>query len=254
MTEPSTRETILRRFHAERPGITSSALARAGSYHRLAELVPPGARVLDLACGDGYLLELLAARGARPIGVDLSAAELAAARARSAAHPLVLARAQALPLATGAVDACVSHFAFMLMDDPEQVVRELARVIAPGGWFAAVLGGGPTAHGDDAFHRYLALTAEIQRAAPRFGDPRTKSEEGWRELFAGWGAIAFERWELDLTGSFEQVWHCLGGTYAMEQVDRAAIGEQLRAVVADLIDGEGRVPCRMVAWLATVQR
>src|SRR5262245_23414487 len=79
MTE---NETFMLRFHAERPGVTSAAWARAGTYAWLADHAAAGERVLDIGCGDGYLLALLASRGARPVGLDLSAHELVAARGR----------------------------------------------------------------------------------------------------------------------------------------------------------------------------
>ena len=81
--EEREREAWLRRFHAATPGITSAALARGGTYHRLAALVPAGARVLDLGAGDGYLCELLATRGAWAVGVDISQEELDRLRRRA---------------------------------------------------------------------------------------------------------------------------------------------------------------------------
>jgi SAM-dependent methyltransferase len=71
----------VRAFHAAHAGAMSRAFARAGSYDRLAALVPPRARVLDLACGDGSLLDRL---GPRAIGIDVSRDELALARGRVA--------------------------------------------------------------------------------------------------------------------------------------------------------------------------
>ena len=107
----SEREAFLRRFHAAHPGITSSAIARArpASYDRLAAAVPRDARVLDLACGDAHLLSRL---GPRAIGLDL-----APSRGPHGGAAIVQGRAQALPFADRAFDACVCHLAFMLFDD-----------------------------------------------------------------------------------------------------------------------------------------
>jgi len=265
--EARAREAFLRRFHAARPGCTSEALARGGTYHRLAALVPPGARVLDLGAGDGYLCELLAARGARAVGVDFSHDELARFGARvrrlgAAAAPApvgapvaVAARAQELPFADGAFDACVSHFALMLMADAPAVVRELWRVLAPGGQLAALLGGGPVAGAPagDAFHRFLEIAGPRLRA-PALVEPGARSERGFRALVAGWDAVDYERWEVDLGGSFDEVWCFLGASYQLPPEDAAAVQAALAASVAELTDAEGRVPCRMVAWLGTARR
>lgn len=95
---PSLSETFLQAFHEARPGLTSKAYGdlpavfrgqqRASSYAALTEVVPASSQafqLLDLACGEGYLLGLLAARrqhGLMLNGVDMSAAELALARER----------------------------------------------------------------------------------------------------------------------------------------------------------------------------
>ena len=252
----SDREAFLRRFHAARPGITSSVLARPGratSYDRLIAAVPPGARVLDLGCGDTYLVARL---GPRAIGLDL-----APSRGREGgAAAIVAGRAQALPFADRAFDACVCHLAFMLFDDLERVVSELRRVVVPGGVFAAVLGGGPTAGGadgdaddaDDAFRRFLAI------ASPRgggFGDRRASTEAGWRELFAcrdapgGAGGPRFERFVVDLSGPFAEVWRFLGASYQLSGADAPAIRARLEAAYAE----RAVVPCRVVMWLATIR-
>ena len=240
-------EAFLRQFHDGHAGITSRVLARGGSYERLAARVcverarvddaetnPHQLRVLDLGCGDGYLLDLLAARRCDAVGLDISRAELALAK-----RPRVQARAQQLPFADGAFDAAVSHLAFMLMDEPERVVAELARVLVPGGAFHAVLGGGPTADGCDAFHRFLALG---RPRGPRLGDRRAGAEAGWRELFAGW-QLDFERWEIDLAGSLDEVWAFLASSYQAHDDVRAQLAAEF---------GE-RVPCTVVMWCATAR-
>ncbi len=233
----SEREALLRRFHAERPGITSEVFAGRGSYARLAAAVAGGDRVLDLGCGDDHLIALC---GPRAVGIDLAPARRVGQRA------LVTGRAQALPFADRAFDACVSHLAFMLFDELDAVVRELRRVTVPGGRFAAVLGGGPTADGGagerDAFHAFLDVAALTR---PRLGDRRASHEAGWRALFGG--APRFERFVIDLSGPFDQVWRFLGASYQL--TDAAAA----RAALAGQFAGRAVVPCRVVMWLATVE-
>jgi SAM-dependent methyltransferase len=254
------REAMMVGFHATRPGATAAALVRGdvgggSSYARLAALAAPGQRVLDLGCGDGALLDALAARGVGDaIGVDLAAGDLARARARG--HRVVRGRAEALPLADGACDLVLCHLALMLMGDLDAVAAEVARVLAPGGRLAAVVGGGPTADGDDAFHRYLGLVAPRLPAAPTWQvDRRLGDEAGWAALLPGFTVAPFARWALELGGSFEEVWASLAGTsYQAAAVDQAALRAALAAAVAPLTSAAGRVPCTMVVWLGVATR
>src|ERR1700690_1501854 len=98
-------EDFVQAFHARRPRATSSAFARGGSYERLAALVPPRARVLDLACGEGALLAHL---GAHAVGIDLSQCDLSIA-----GDNVARARARALPFANASFDVVTCHLAFM---------------------------------------------------------------------------------------------------------------------------------------------
>ncbi len=229
-------ERELRAFHARNPGATSRAFAKTGSYARLAAAVAGAERVLDLACGDRVT------PGA--IGVDLSLEELS-----RTAGPRVVARAQALPFGDASFDAVVCHLAFMLFDDIERVVAELARVIAPGGTFAALVGGGPVegAGERDAFHRFLAIAKPHVRSLA-LGDPRAKSERGWRELFAGWSEPRFERVELELGGTFEEAWDFVGASYQLDPAFADRVRDELRAELGD------RASCRVACFVATVIR
>ena len=104
----------------------------------LAALVE-GPRVLDLGVGPGAGV-VEAARvdpGRRPVGLDLSGQMLRRARARARAEgvPLdaVRADALALPLRDGAFDGATAHSFLYLLPDPARAVREIARVLRPGG-------------------------------------------------------------------------------------------------------------------------
>jgi ubiquinone/menaquinone biosynthesis C-methylase UbiE len=99
--------------------------------------LPAPRTALDLGCGTAQLTVDLAARfpGARVLGADLSQEMLAAGRKRGAMLDLVRANVYALPLATGAVDLVTNTISYHWYLDYERALAEIARVIAPGGYF-----------------------------------------------------------------------------------------------------------------------
>ena len=103
-----------------------------------------GRRVLEVGAGSAMCSRWLAAHGARPVAFDVSAGMLrharAGARDTGIAVPLVQADAQFLPFATGSFDLAFTAFgAVPFVADSARVMREIARVLKPGGrWvFAA---------------------------------------------------------------------------------------------------------------------
>ncbi len=81
---------------------------------------------------------------------------------------------------------------------------------------------------------------------PRLGDPRARREAGWRELMPAWQHHPFERWELPLGGTFDQVWDFLGASYEVPPEHASALRAELRAATAEW---DGVVPCTAVAYL-----
>jgi SAM-dependent methyltransferase len=96
-----------------------------------------GLDVIELGCGTAYLSALLARQGARPVGVDLTPAQLAtAARCQERfgiAFPLVEADAEQVPLPDAAADLVVSEYGASVWCAPERWVAEAARLLRPGG-------------------------------------------------------------------------------------------------------------------------
>jgi ubiquinone/menaquinone biosynthesis C-methylase UbiE len=94
--------------------------------------------LVDLGTGTGRMLELFAPRFRRGIGLDLSPAMLGYARANLERAGLSHAQVRQgdiydLPLADQSTDAVVMHQVLHFLTDPQPVIREAARVLAPGG-------------------------------------------------------------------------------------------------------------------------
>lgn len=115
--------------------VWNDALLRARAVTRL---VPPGLRVLDLGTGTGVLARELAEAGLQVVAVDHSTAMLAAARSKlqemgTAGVELRQGDASDLPLADAEVDAAFAHMVLQYLASPIEAVREMARVVRPGG-------------------------------------------------------------------------------------------------------------------------
>lgn len=95
--------------------------------------LPPGSRVLDLACGTGDFCRELSSAGLAVIGVDLSYGMLAAARTDA---PLVQADILRLPVPDGVIDGITCGFALRNLVELPGFFAELARVVRPGGRIA----------------------------------------------------------------------------------------------------------------------
>ena len=105
-------------------------------------LLPPaaGARVLDMACGQGRMSRYLARRGADVVGVDVSAAMLGKARAAGPAGITYLCAdvTRAPTWWDGRpFDGCTCELALMDIDDLAGALATVAAVLRPGGWFVA---------------------------------------------------------------------------------------------------------------------
>jgi len=100
---------------------------------------PPGVSALDVGCGPGTVTGLLAAAlGAdHVIAVDPSAQFVEAARARCPGVDVRQAVAESLPFPTDAVDVAVAQLVVHFMTDSMVGLREMARVVVPGGVVAA---------------------------------------------------------------------------------------------------------------------
>jgi SAM-dependent methyltransferase len=97
-----------------------------------------GTDAIELGCGTAYVSAWLARRGARPIGIDITPAQLETARRMQQLHdlhfPLVEGNAEQTPFADGSADLVVSEYGASIWCDPYLWIPEAHRLLRPGGW------------------------------------------------------------------------------------------------------------------------
>lgn len=131
--------------------------------------IRPGMRVLDVACGTGVLArEVAKAAGGmeRVVGLDPATGMLEVAARRAPGITWHSGVAGELPFADGTFDAVVSQFGLMFFPDRAAALREMARVLVPGGRMAVAVW--------DSLERTPAYAAEValieRMAGPRAAD------------------------------------------------------------------------------------
>jgi SAM-dependent methyltransferase len=120
-------------YERSRPGYPPEAVDLLVETAGLA----PGSRVLDLAAGTGKMTRQLHERGLRCVAAEPSPSMREVFARVVPGVPLVGATAEQVPLDDATVDAVVVAQAFHWFD-PAVALREMARVLRPGGWLALV--------------------------------------------------------------------------------------------------------------------
>ena len=106
-------------------------------------ILPPdleGRDTIELGCGTGYVSAWLARRGARPVGIDNSPAQLETARAFQREFgldfPLLHGNAEDVPYPDASFDYAISEYGASIWCDPYEWIPEAARLLRPGGRLA----------------------------------------------------------------------------------------------------------------------
>jgi trans-aconitate methyltransferase len=224
--------------------------------------MPGDRRWLDLGCGTGALTETLlaAVAPASVVGVDPSAWFVAHARARipDPRAAFVEGAADAIPLASGSVDAAVAGLVLNFIPDLAAGLAELRRVVVPGGTIAAYVW--DYAGRMELIRRFFDAAIELDPAA-------VAADEGLRFSICAPGPLgaAFENAGLaevevrpieipTVFTSFDDYWTpFLSGTapapgYAMSlsEAERGRLRERLRATLPTEDDGSIHLVAR--AW------
>jgi SAM-dependent methyltransferase len=102
--------------------------------------LPADAAVVDVGCGEGRVGRVLAEHGHRIWGIDSSPLLADAARGAGGFQDVVLGDAAALPWPDNDFDLALAFMTLMDMPDAVTAVREIARVLRPGGWLCIAIG------------------------------------------------------------------------------------------------------------------
>jgi SAM-dependent methyltransferase len=129
-------------------------------FHRdqfLNLLPPPGHRTVDIGCGEGRLTRDLKRLGHDVIGIDSSPSLVAAARELDPSMDIRLADADALPLNDASVNLAVAFMSLHDIDPMPIAVREVARILEPGGRLCLAI-----VHPINSAGRFEQKTADAQ--------------------------------------------------------------------------------------------
>jgi SAM-dependent methyltransferase len=202
----------------------------------------PGTRLLDVACGPGFIAGAAAQRGAAVVGLDFSAAMIAQARGRLPLLTFQEGDAEALPFDAASFDAVVMNFGLLHVARPDAALAEALRVLRPGGRYGFTVWAAP--------ERAVAFGIAL-RAIETFGNRDVPLPEGppffrfsdaaeTRRTLESIGFTSVEIRELPLT------WRPASADAVFEALSRggvrtaAVLRAQTPAALAAIRDAVGR--------------
>jgi len=105
--------------------------------------IQPATKVLDVACGPGYVSQAIHYRNATPTGVDFSSSMIALAKQMHPHIEFIEGDAQALDFPDERFDSVVMNFGMLHLSKPELAIKEAKRVLRKGGRFGFTVWAGP---------------------------------------------------------------------------------------------------------------
>lgn len=229
---------------------------------------PPGARIVDVACGPGTLTLLAAQQGLRVDAIDFSPAMVERFEARRLTLGVTdvtvrIGDGQALPFEDGAYAAGFSMFGLMFFPDRARGFRELRRVLAPGAR-AVVSSWAPLE--DNAVMAAMfgavreTVAALLPQAPPPGGAamPLSSVDECRAEMGAAFAGVEVHAiTHVQRAASAADLWASITRTMAPFVLMRRNLGEERWAAVANAASaaiaraaGTGAVDLDLRAWLS----
>ena len=226
--------------------------------------IAPGQRVLDVGCGTGALTREVSRRAGAPervTGLDLDGEMLSVARRLTPAITWIRGSALDLPFPARRFDAMVSQFAMMFFDDRERGVREMWRVLAPGGRLTvAVWGRLDRAPFHEAFVR-IAERRAGNEAAGRIRERFSLGDAAELASIFGRAGIPARVQTIAGTGSYARI-EAFGSSDIdgwiregeMPAEERGAVIDELRQAAAPFTDAQGALTLPMEGHLVTARK
>ena len=231
-----------------------------------AAAIRPGQRVLDVACGTGALTSAVAERvgpQGSVVGLDVNPEMLEVARRKLARIEWREAPAEALPFPDTAFDAVVSQFGLMFFTDRVAALREMWRVLRPGGRLAVAVfaaveeSPGYTALVDLLDRLFGEAVGDGLRAPFVLGDPgqlqdlATAAGIADARVTRHMGTVDFPSIEALVATERACIW-TLGGMLDGGQFDR--LRQAARPALAPFVTAEGRVQFELPALILEARR